>query len=1032
MSQEWFHRIMNLVPKKMQKNQREIKKINEEIKEDYAFAVKKSVVDFVLKEPEIDEDERFLDEDDETPMTIELAKVSDAWKKLYRQSKRFLQHNLHLINLCMLQSQTLWQSNFVNLRLIDINKLKSRPKIEVLPFQDIIYQEIEKNKKLLKDEWCPGIVEIFRQCQRNKRKKILPPDSRIPAFLSCLANLMTANMQELALTSIKDFRKYVNILHTESQGSHRPGFILHLKVNGNRISFTPTYADIENSIIEVYTLMKNAVYDIQRLDSTLLEEETSEKKKTIKPILLPEIIDTARNEVKEMVLEQNKRPEEYVKMFEKYMHLINGSSEREIDAYLQENHTFDEFKEKVLFFDKLGKTINNDISKVVQLVMYELHCDDLILNLYRKTDGLRERVLQKMSQDHQNINNKLCDRYEEISTVALTSPNSTAELVELRDKVTKIETDVMKELENELNKAATRLVFLSDFCQFTTTEMKVNTRTFQWHAKMPSIFDHHRDIIQGKTSEYQKALKLKRERFQEELESYSHQVEEFFTYGNVDDLPKYLKKAQSLKTKLEVAEDKIKHFNMEEKAFEWDQTNYPTLKDTQDKLAPFVRLYEISMDFMDKQKIWFESPMGTHHPADIEKQVEDSLKTVTKLEKDFSEIPAAKTLVVDVRCKIEDFKDKMPIIKTLGNPSLRERHWETVSNTVGFPVKGGSETNLYKILDMGLDEYVKKFEKISETATKEHNLEKSMQHMVEEWSDKEFNISSYGETGTYTLSATDDIQSLLDDHIVKTQTMRGSPYIKPFEEEIAKWEEQLLMLQEIMDEWLKVQGTWLYFEPIFSSPDIMSQMPEEGRRFTTVDKNWRDIMKAAIIDKHVLAILDIDRILEKLKKSSELLDLINKGLYDYLEKKRLFFPRFFFVSNAQLLEILSETKDPSRVAKYLNKIFEGIHSLDFNDDLEIVKFKSMNGEVINLSKNVSTAKARGQVDRWLADLDKQMKESLQKEFKTAFINYIDKDIETWINDLPSQIVTCGLQTLWTAQIEKVKIHHYLIPKNMKV
>ena len=114
----------------MQKNQREIKRIHEEIKEDYAFAVKKSVVDFVLKEPEIDEDERFLDEDDETPMTIELAAVSEAWKKLYRSSKRHLNHHLHLINQCMLQAQVGgWQLDLAKLWdflcLFKVSELKS-------------------------------------------------------------------------------------------------------------------------------------------------------------------------------------------------------------------------------------------------------------------------------------------------------------------------------------------------------------------------------------------------------------------------------------------------------------------------------------------------------------------------------------------------------------------------------------------------------------------------------------------------------------------------------------------------------------------------------------------------------------------------------------------------------------------------------------------------------------------------------------------------------------------------------------------
>ena len=92
---------------------------------------------------------------------------------------------------------------------------------------------------------------------------------------------------------------------------------------------------------------------------------------------------------------------------------------------------------------------------------------------------------------------------------------------------------------------------------------------------MFKVFEEHESIVREKTTEYQKALKLRRERFVEELEASNQQVDDFYTYGNVDDLPKYMKKAQTLSSKLNLCKEKIQQFNMEEDAFEWEKTNYP-------------------------------------------------------------------------------------------------------------------------------------------------------------------------------------------------------------------------------------------------------------------------------------------------------------------------------------------------------------------------------------------------------------------------------------------------------------------------
>jgi len=335
---------------------------------------------------------------------------------------------------------------------------------------------------------------------------------------------------------------------------------------------------------------------------------------------------------------------------------------------------------------------------------------------------------------------------------------------------------------------------------------------------------------------------------------------------------------------------------------------------------------------------------------------------------------------------------------------------------VGFEVAPSADTTLSEMLGYGLAKFTNKLEEISTAASKEWSLEKALESMQEAWAEVLFVLIPYRESNIQILSAIDDIQTLLDDHILKIMAIKNSPYITHIKDEATVWEEKLILIQDILDSWLKCQATWLYLEPIFSSEDIMAQMPEEGRKFNIVDSYWRVIMSETEKNPLVLVATSQPNMLQKLEEANDLLDQIQKGLNDYLEKKRLFFPRFFFLSNDELLEILSETKDPKRVQPHLKKCFEGIAKLEFDENLVIHGMISSEKELVPFDQVIEPAKAKGMVEKWLVQVEQAMLHNVRRVAGEGIDAYPNNPRRKWVLDWPGQVVLNSSQVFWTEQV----------------
>ena len=234
------------------------------------------------------------------------------------------------------------------------------------------------------------------------------------------------------------------------------------------------------------------------------------------------------------------------------------------------------------------------------------------------------------------------------------------------------------------------------------------------------------------------------------------------------------------------------------------------------------------------------------------------------------------------------------------------------------------------VIQMRLDQHAELIGDLSSDASKELVIEQTLKQMGVTWSDLDLDMVLYRE-GIYKLRSTEDIFLALEDNTVMLSTMKASKFFPVFSQQIGTWEQSLSLVSEMIEMIQQVQKSWMYLENIFvGSEDIRKQLPQESIMFDLVHNNFIQSMAKMEATKNALKAASLPKMLDNFIDMDTKLEKIQKSLENYLESKRQQFPRFYFLSSDDLLEILGQAKDPQNVQPHLKKCFEGIKKLEMH------------------------------------------------------------------------------------------------------
>ncbi|XP_018339413.1 PREDICTED: dynein heavy chain 1, axonemal-like isoform X2 [Trachymyrmex septentrionalis] len=906
-------------------------------------------------------------------------------------------------------------SNILNMNLFVSNYGKSMYLLE--------FESQQRRETGIGEEWFDSEQKNYDENNIMKLKRLISLITyRMQDALRDLVKKSMALYLEIletpALCTLNVDENFVwgdDLINTHFKSPVNPIFIIDIAMNDK----TAYYLTDLDSFVEIITaILDNSLRQCQQIgkvDPFLLPFLDFPKDLYLSSVdLLEEQVCEIRERLRTAYQKSTISLKAYLKEYQQYLEFYKLDVEKYVENFKKADHTIAEIRDEISFHFKMKSILELTLPKGIAIGPFYVNVRPLRDFLIQKRQNCYTQLLIMFTESLRTKIDVILSDYVQIRTRLRTTPRNIEHLFEEQDWIETIPLTV-KKLDEIVQKLKFQYDILDHFrWNLSDKDFETKWQTISFPRQVQLYIEEAKNRF---VSEYEKFHKVQ---VQEEI-LLSERIDTLM--GNVMNviLQTDIKKIHEMAVEVKRISKIMKEcqefgllLNERQKLFGMDVVPYEQLNRLIKEFEPYQTLWIAASDWLKWQEIWVENPLVSFDANQIENMTADMDKAISHCVEAFQENPKMFAIAITIKDQIEVFKPYISVIQALRCPGMKNRHFKELNKKIG--IEFTPTLSFKNLLDFNIMEHKETVKTVADTAAKEFLIENILDKIMTDWKTIRMNVLPYKDTDKYIVKISDEIITFLDDDLLKIQHLSFNPFKAVFESQIDEWEAKLRLIQEVIVLWVEVQKQWMHLEQIFASEDINRQLPVESRKFNTVERNLERIMENARDCPYVIVTCADKSLLSTLKECFLILETIEKDLADYLETKRMIFPRFFFLSNNELLKMIVQSKYIQAIQPYLKKCFENIEELRFeNSDLRITRMYSAEYEEVVLRPTIYP---EGNVEDWLGQVENAMRNTLREIIGEALEIIETTPRKEWVYMWPGQVVLCGGQIHWTAHVEE--------------